>query len=408
MSSGTGIFVCTKSTVRSVTTTSTSGLRLYGDKKPGDPLTARSATSVANPELCRPAPNPVNISELLARARTLQAMKRNQEAHQLLISAFKLTAGDLEGGVPCHNHEVNLALVHFWWSVNECASAQRLLIATFQQECGDPQSGRPCKNPETNLLLAQHCLHTGKLDPLVKLAIATPTTGGDVKPVRQVIHFMRHAQGHHNLAARTDPENWYLRDDLLDPHITETGKKQCAAFAQSIGQHLGNTQLVVVSPMNRTIQTAAHSLPHLVNNNTQWIALESVRERVGLHSCDQRMPVSAHQANYHYVNFDQITFDDDMLKAAYQHNQTREPAEHLIQRCTELIKWLTTRPEKEIVVVSHGHFLLHLFSVVLTEPLPGSNTVTIRHHADCEQPMKPVKPFRNCEIRSLVLDTFPA
>ena len=223
--------------------------------------------------------------------------------------------------------------------------------------------------------------------------------------MKRVIHFIRHAQGQHNLAIRNDPFNQYLGTNLLDPVLTITGMRQCEEFAKNTAQRLNNAQLVVVSPMNRTIQTATHTLPQLVNR-VQWIALESVREQVGTHSCDQRMPLSWHRANYHHVNFDGITFDSDMLKTAYQQHESSEPSRHVTQRCLEFIKWLSNRPEQEIVVVSHSNFLFHLFAYVLTVSGSG-HEVTVNSGIDCKQPGNQTKNFRNCEMRSVVLRTLP-
>jgi hypothetical protein len=40
---------------------------------------------------------------------------------------------------------------------------------------------------------------------------------------------------------------------------------------------------------------------------------------------------------------------------------TREPPEECIQRGIDMMKWLASRPEKEIAVVSHSSWLKHLF-----------------------------------------------
>ena len=342
---------------------------------------------------------------ILDRIEALQTLNRNKEAFELLTELFELEAGNFASGLPCNNHQVNLALADFWCRANETPSAKNLLLATFRQESGKLESGRPCRYLDTNVRVAKYCLAAGELDLVVKLSIATSTTDIDLKPMRRVIHFIRHAQGQHNLAIHDDPYNWHFGTNLLDPVLTTTGMRQCEEFAENTAQCLNNVQLVVVSPMNRTIQTATRTLPQLVNR-VQWIALESVREQVGTHSCDQRMPLSWHRANYRHVNFDGITFDSDMLKTAYQQCDSSEPSSHVIQRCMEFIKWLSNRPEQEIVVVSHYNFLFHLFAYVFTVSGSGQE-VTINSGIDCKQPGNQTKNFRNCEMRSLILRTFP-
>ena len=388
------------------------------------------------------------ITPLLARCNALRARKQNAEAGELLTNIFKMESGNLRGGIPCRNHAVNLALAHFWWSTYRYFGAEALLLATFQQEGGDVARGspchnhetnlalvtiwqntgkrsqaeallaatfrqesgnletdQPCQNPETNLMVATHCLQIKNYDRVVRLAIATSATIGGIRPVKRLVHFIRHAEGRHNLARRTDPKHWHLRDDLLDPELTETGMKQCGEFAERSAQHLRKAQLVVMSPMNRTIQTATESLPYL-KKTAQWLALESIRERI-VSLCGQRLPLSRHKTSYPHVNFDQITFDDDILGCVYQSDRGRESSACVIQRCIELIKWLSNRPEKEVVVVTHGDLLQHLYGYVLKKP-DINNEVRINNNIDCWQPVRQqVAAFGNCEMRSLMLNTFP-
>jgi hypothetical protein len=41
--------------------------------------------------------------------------------------------------------------------------------------------------------------------------------------------------------------------------------------------------------------------------------------------------------------------------------ETREPSEETIQRGVDMMKWLATRPETEIAVVTHSSWLKHIF-----------------------------------------------
>ena len=50
-------------------------------------------------------------------------------------------------------------------------------------------------------------------------------------------------------------------------------------------------ELLVVSPMTRTLQTASFSFPNLVDN-CPWLAIEDIREASGFHPCDRRQTLS--------------------------------------------------------------------------------------------------------------------
>lgn len=69
---------------------------------------------------------------------------------------------------------------------------------------------------------------------------------------------IRHAQALHNVAS-----DWSLHD----PPLSELGKQQCEELHQTLkNSDIGNqVELIVVSPMRRTLQTATLGLNWLVN-----------------------------------------------------------------------------------------------------------------------------------------------
>ena len=198
----------------------------------------------------------------------------------------------------------------------------------------------------------------------------------------KIVHFVRHAEGEHNVAGREDPLKGYLRPELEDAVLTKHGINQCKNLHKSTVDKLQSVELLVVSPMNRTIQTAMHSFPQFVDA-LPWVAIENVREQTGLHPCDKRKPISVHKANYGHVNFDLIASNEDPIYSKYI---LREPDTDVAARGREFIEWLKQRPEKEIIVVTHSAYLRHLFNRVLD----------IESDADREH-------FENCEMRTYIL-----
>jgi broad specificity phosphatase PhoE len=198
----------------------------------------------------------------------------------------------------------------------------------------------------------------------------------------KIVHFVRHAEGYHNLAAKNDPKYGYLRADLIDASITKYGISQCQDLHLSSKDKMSKAELLVVSPMHRTIQTANHTFPQL-QTSIPWLALEAVREQTGSHPCDKRQPISSHKQTYKHINFDGILHDHDPL---YDKYTEREPEDDVVIRCNEFLEWLGTRKEKEIIVVTHSAYLRHLFNSVLHTEAPYDKTT-----------------FANCEMRSYVL-----
>lgn len=210
-----------------------------------------------------------------------------------------------------------------------------------------------------------------------KVASVSRIQSGD-----KIIHFVRHAEGEHNVAGREDPLKGYLRPELEDAVLTKDGIDQCKQLHSLTQDKLQSVELLVVSPMNRTIQTAMHSFPQLVNK-LPWIAVENVREQTGLHPCDRRKPISVHKTTYNHVNFDHIASNEDPIYSKYI---LREPDNDVAARGREFIKWLKQRPEKEIIVVTHSAYLRHLFNKVL-----DIESESDRAH------------YQNCEMRTYIL-----
>lgn len=195
----------------------------------------------------------------------------------------------------------------------------------------------------------------------------------------RIIHFVRHAQGVHNVAGEED-YTYYQKEEYADAALTNKGVKQCQSLANIHG--ITTAELLVVSPMTRTLQTASVSFPSQVGK-FPWLALESLREQSGFHPCDRRRTVSEYKTEFQHIDFDQI--DDEKDPLYHLHADEREPDMHVAERSRQFFAWLMHRQEKEIIVVTHSAFLRHTFSYVLDS------------EEDDNQ-------FANCELRSYMVD----
>lgn len=201
------------------------------------------------------------------------------------------------------------------------------------------------------------------------------------------VHFVRHAQGEHNVAGEADRAN-YLKPDYLDSVLSPLGLEQCENLNAKLREknHLHDADLIVVSPMRRTLQTATVCFRHHVGV-TPFLALESLREQAGRHPCDNRLPISEHRPAFPHVNFDEIEHELDPLYPLYP--DCREPAESINQRARDFFDWLLTRDEENIIVVTHSAYLQAMFLNVLNvEYENGEDFVW----------------FENCEMRSFHLE----
>ncbi|RVW65679.1 Phosphoglycerate mutase-like protein 1 [Vitis vinifera] len=261
------------------------------------------------------------------------------------------------------------------------------------------------------------------------------TAGQGLYPLHRckTIHLVRHAQGIHNVEGEKD-HSAYLSQELFDAHLTPLGWQQVDNLHKHV-QACGlskKVELVVVSPLLRTMQTAAGVFggesykdgidvtPLMVANvgNSErpaisslnrppFLALELCREHLGVHPCDKRRSIHEYRPLFPAIDFSLIESDDDVLWTA----DVREKNEDVASRGMKFMNWhhcavgscklfsvwfspllckLCTRKEKEIAVVSHSGFLFHALSAFGNDCHPLVKSEICKH-------------FANCELRSMVI-----
>ena len=162
------------------------------------------------------------------------------------------------------------------------------------------------------------------------------------------------------------------------PRLTEHGKKQ-AREAQSF-VNVSAVEVVFVSPLSRTIETALE----IFGTSKTIIALDIIRETIGVHPCDRRRPTKLLKADFPSVDLSLLLCPDDE-----KWTMERETGVAIRQRARGFWKWLHERKEKVVAVVSHNDFLRALFhEEVCGEALPS----TLRHR------------FGNAEVRATYVE----
>jgi broad specificity phosphatase PhoE len=198
-------------------------------------------------------------------------------------------------------------------------------------------------------------------------------------PNDKIVHFIRHGESTMNLARGFKKEDEFH----FDADLTEEGELQCIKLSEHMREKFRSVDLVVVSPLTRAVKTAMLCLPHL-EGQVPWIALDCVRERMGI-PAHRRRNISECKIAFPTINFDHISNDDDVWHTTHE---GRELDADVALRAEEFVYWLSHRPEREVVVVSHGYFLRVLCLTVF-----GENQEKFQR-------------FRNSELRSYVL-SFP-
>ncbi|PWY94989.1 hypothetical protein BO94DRAFT_542273 [Aspergillus sclerotioniger CBS 115572] len=164
------------------------------------------------------------------------------------------------------------------------------------------------------------------------------------------IHLVRHAEGYHNLG--------FTYWNIPDPLLTNHGKRQCLALRQSFAA-MPSVELVVSSPLRRAIYTGIEGFcSEWEGQERKLIALPDLQE-LSSFPCDVGSSVSDLKAE---MEGERLPVDLSLVGEAWRDKTGRfaPTRERITARCGDLRHWLHARPEKEIVVVSHGgllHFL---------------------------------------------------
>ncbi|KAE8657020.1 Detected protein of unknown function [Hibiscus syriacus] len=223
---------------------------------------------------------------------------------------------------------------------------------------------------------------------------------------RKRIHLVRHAQGMHNVESdkSRDPLASF---ELFDAQLSPLGWQQVVDQRETVRRSglLGKIEVVIVSPMSRTLQTAvgifggedqADGL-HVtswqdsnVESRPPIVAYELCRERMGKYECDKRESISQYRSRFPGVDFSLAKDEDEVL---WDPNE-RETLEAVNARAIKFLKWLWERKEKVIAVVSHGVFLQQ----AMIELFQNKNHYTLPLNNDYD----PCSRFKNCEIRSVI------
>ncbi|KAK6245824.1 hypothetical protein SCA6_008914 [Theobroma cacao] len=192
----------------------------------------------------------------------------------------------------------------------------------------------------------------------------------------KIIHLVRHGQAMHNVEGDINREA-LLSPHLFDAELSPLGLQQVDRLRKEVHASgmLKRIELVVTSPLYRTMQTAigvfgSESLGEGGNDNFSAISAVSWPQIMAVELCRDKM----------------MDGEEDSL----WNPDVREPDEKVSVRMAQFMKWLWTRPEQEIVIVSHGIILQHILYVLGNDSHP-----TVRS-ALCQR-------FGNCELRSVVI-----
>lgn len=231
---------------------------------------------------------------------------------------------------------------------------------------------------------------------------ADADSNSDTHITTKIIHFQRHGQGYHNLLGDVirasgneinidDPNpqnNPFVKAEIQDSPLTFQGRQE--AESRRIQASMLSPQLIIVSPLQRALQTAMLSFAdHIQHTNkgqqpVPFIAHEGCREQLGFLTCNKALPLSQTKADFPQVDFSLITHGEhDTLW--HQYSQREHPVDEANRAYDFLTGFVMNRQETEIAIVCHSAWLFSVCNAVI----------------DCGQDQELESWFETGEIRSL-------
>lgn len=199
--------------------------------------------------------------------------------------------------------------------------------------------------------------------------------GTPLKKNEKLLHLIRHGQGFHNLLGDLyrdfgrdvdstgggDPAaNPYARPEIADSPLTAVGREQAKALRRH-AHALEGAECVVVSPLQRAVQTAALGLPQL-KRRVDWIGHPLVTETSGVNICDRRRDKAEIADDFPWVKWDLLATERDEKFDP----STREAPRSVSDRGYEFLLWLRhATPYDEVVVATHSAWLFTLLNTVV-------------------------------------------
>ncbi|EFJ09826.1 hypothetical protein SELMODRAFT_427678 [Selaginella moellendorffii] len=125
--------------------------------------------------------------------------------------------------------------------------------------------------------------------------------------------------------------------NFFDPKLTSNGWEQIGRLRKIVGESGidRRVQLVVVSPLTRTLQTAVGVFGSGEIGSPPFVAQELCRERMSVRSSDKRRAISNYAPMFTTVDFSQIEDDDDKM----WNPDTPETMKELQERITLFLQW---------------------------------------------------------------------
>ena len=165
---------------------------------------------------------------------------------------------------------------------------------------------------------------------------------------------IRHGRAFHNVLSDKIGEKAFFLKESFDAPLVEEGILQAKELGENSKQ-LKNIDIVFVSPLTRTLQTAENIFEK--NQIVRIVALDKMKEfPQGIEICNKRRNRIELKEKFKKVDFSLLDSDSDQMWREDRY----EKVEELKERIDEFKKFVMNENDNNIAIVSHNNFLKEL------------------------------------------------
>ena len=165
---------------------------------------------------------------------------------------------------------------------------------------------------------------------------------------------IRHGRAFHNVLSDKIGEKAFFLKESFDAPLVEEGILQAKELGENSKQ-LKNIDIVFVSPLTRTLQTAESIFKK--NQIVRIVALDKMKEfPQGIDICNKRRNRIELKEKFKRVDFSLLDSDSDQMWREDRY----ENIEELKERIDEFKKFIMNENDNNIAIVSHNNFLKEL------------------------------------------------
>jgi broad specificity phosphatase PhoE len=165
---------------------------------------------------------------------------------------------------------------------------------------------------------------------------------------------IRHGKAFHNVLSDKIGDKAYFLKESYDAPLVEEGILQAKELGNNSKQ-LKNIDIVFVSPLTRTLQTAENIFEK--NQKVKIVALDKIKEfPQGIDICNKRRNRIELKEKFKKVDFSLLDSDSDQMWREDRY----EKVEELKERIDEFKKFVMNENDNNIAIVSHNNFLKEL------------------------------------------------